>query len=160
MKNSQDKKTFHTTGFQTKIYRTAGLFRRLFAIVYDGFLLIAILFLTTAIANALKGGDAISPDDTYYYLYVIVIFVLCFLYFTWFWLHGGQTLGMKTWRMRVVSDEGNALNTEQALKRSIFAIVSLSFFGLGYLWAFVDKKNRCWHDIASKTILLDLRQQQ
>ena len=114
----------------------AGLFRRLFAIFYDCFLLIAILFIVTAIANALNQGEAIEPGDTLYPLYVLTIFILSYLYFAWFWIHGGQTLGMK---------------------RSISALFSWGLFGAGFLLALFDKNSRCWHDLASKTVLIDLR---
>ena len=79
----------------------AGLFRRLFAIFYDSFLLIAILFIVTAIATALNQGNAIEPDDTFYPLYVFIVFSLSYLYFAWFWIHGGQSLGMKTWQIKI-----------------------------------------------------------
>lgn len=135
----------------------AGLFRRLFAIFYDTFLLTAILFIVTAIANALNHGNAIGPGDTYYPLYVFVVVTLCYLYFSWFWIHGGQTLGMKTWRIRMISSEGNRIGWKQTTTRLIFAIISWGFFGLGFLWSLLDKENRCWHDMVSKTVLLDLR---
>ena len=145
----------------------AGLFRRLFAIFYDSFLLIAILFIVSAIATALNQGKAIEPDDTFYPLFVLIIFFLSYLYFAWFWTHGGQSLGMKTWRIKLISAEVSASETtstgntnigwKTAAIRFISAIFSWAFFGLGFLWALFDKKNRCWHDLISKTLLIDLR---
>ena len=135
----------------------AGLFRRLFAIFYDCFLLIAILFIVTAIATTLNHGKAIEPDDTYYPLYVIVIFSLSYLYFAWFWIHGGQSLGMKTWHIRLVADENKEIDWKITAIRFISAIFSWGIFGLGFLWALFDKKNRCWHDLISRTAILDLR---
>jgi len=140
--------------------RYAGLFRRLFAIFYDSFLLIAILFIVTAIANALNHGKAIEPGDTYYPLYVFVIFSLSYLYFAWFWTHGGQSLGMKTWRIQLVSTKNNKISWNTAAIRYFVAIFSWGVFGLGFLWAIFDKNNRCWHDLISKTVLLDLRDKQ
>ena len=81
--------------------RYAGLFRRLFAISYDGFLLIAILFVVSAIATAINGGKAVEPGDALYPVLVLLIFSLSYLYFSWFWIHGGQSLGMKTWQYTV-----------------------------------------------------------
>jgi uncharacterized RDD family membrane protein YckC len=148
----------HTDKIQTTDYQFAGLFRRLFAIFYDAFLLIAILFAVTAIANALNHGKAIEPDDTFYPLYVIVVVGLSYLYFAWFWIHGGQTLGMKTWRVQLVSQDEIAIDWKLTVIRFISAIFSWGFFGLGFLWALFDKNRRCWHDISSKTVLLDLRE--
>lgn len=137
--------------------RYAGLFRRLFAIFYDSFLLIAILFIATAIATALNHGKAIEPSDTYYPLYVFVVFGLCYLYFAWFWIHGGQSLGMKTWRIRLVTSGDTEIDWKTCAIRFISAMFSWGIFALGFLWAIVDKNNRCWHDLISRTVLLDLR---
>jgi len=143
----------------------AGLFRRLFAIFYDCFLLLAILFIVSAVATVLNSGKAVKPDDAFYPIYVILIFSLCYLYFAWFWIHGGQSLGMKTWRIQLQNyDPENNSNRQIDWKiatiRFFSAIVSWSVFGLGFLWAFFDKKNRCWHDLISKTVLIDLRHQK
>ena len=140
----------------------AGLFRRLFAIFYDSFLLLAILFIVSAIATALNDGKAVEPGDALYPIFVILIFSLSYLYFAWFWIHGGQSLGMKTWRIQLQSGDPENNSNEQidwktAAIRFFSAIISWGVFGLGFLWAFFDKKNRCWHDLISKTVLIDLR---
>ena len=145
--------------------RYAGLFRRLFAIFYDSFLLLAILFIVYAVATALNNGKAVEPGDALYPIFVIIIFSLSYLYFAWFWIHGGQSLGMKTWRIQLQNyDPENNSNRQVDWKiaaiRFFSAIVSWSVFGLGFLWAFFDKKNRCWHDLISKTVLIDLRNQK
>ena len=145
--------------------RYAGLFRRLFAIFYDCFLLLAILFIVSAIATFLNNEKAIEPGDELYPIFVILIFSLSYLYFAWFWIHGGQSLGMKTWRIQLQNyDPQNNSNRQIDWKiaaiRFFSAIVSWSVFGLGFLWAFFDKKNRCWHDLISKTMLIDLRNQK
>jgi len=143
---------------QTTIKPTyAGLIRRMFAIFYDSFLLIAILFIVTGIANTLNQGVAIEPNDTFYPLYVMVVFGLSYLYFAWFWIHGGQSLGMKTWRIKLQSSDDREISWKIASVRFFSAFLSWGIFGLGFLWAFIDKKNRCWHDLLSHTELLDLR---
>ena len=137
--------------------RYAGLFRRLFAIFYDSFLLLAILFVVTAIANALNHGKAIEPGNVFYPLYVLIILLLSYLYFAWFWINGGQSLGMKTWRIKLQNDEGKNIGWKIAAIRFFSAMVSWGVIGLGFLWSFFDKKNRCWHDLISKTVIVDLR---
>lgn len=137
--------------------RYAGLFRRLFAIFYDSFLLLAILFIVSAIATALNQGKAVEPGDVLYPVFVITIFCLSYLYFAWFWIHGGQSLGMKTWRIQLQSSNSTAISWKTAAIRYITAIFSWGVFGAGFLWSLFDKKKRCWHDLASKTVLLDLR---
>ncbi|MBE9567845.1 MAG: RDD family protein [Proteobacteria bacterium] len=145
------------TDNKQKTLRYAGLFRRLFAIFYDGFLLLAILFIVTAIANTLNSGNAIEPGNVYYPLYVLIIVVLSYLYFAWFWIHGGQTLGMKTWQIQLQTGDARVFDWKAAAIRFLAAIVSWLPLGAGFLWSFIDKKNRCWHDLVSDTVLIDLR---
>lgn len=135
----------------------AGIFRRLFAIFYDCFLLIAILFIVTAIANAMNNGEAIEPGNHLYPVYVITVFILSYLYFAWFWMHGGQSLGMKTWQIKLQSSDNGKIGWKTTAMRFVSAIFSWGFFGLGFLWALFDKKKRCWHDLTSHTVLIDLR---
>jgi uncharacterized RDD family membrane protein YckC len=146
----------------TSELRYAGFFRRLFAIFYDCFLLIAILFIVSGIATALNDGRAVEPGDALYPVFVLMIFGLSYLYFAWFWTHGGQSLGMKTWRIRLQNvgpEDANhgPIDWKTASIRFFSAIFSWGIFGLGFLWSLFDKKNRCWHDMTSRTVLIDLR---
>lgn len=84
-------------------------------------------------------------------LYIIVVGVGFHLYF---WTHGGQTLGMKTWKTRLVSTEGGKVSLQQALIRYAVALVSLAALGIGYGWSLFDAEKRTWHDIASHTKLV------
>jgi uncharacterized RDD family membrane protein YckC len=64
-------------------------------------------------------------------------------YFTWFWRHGGQTLAMKTWRLRIVTGRGGALNFATALKRFICALLFYAPAGVGaVLLFFPDRISR------------------
>ena len=135
----------------------AGLFRRLFAIFYDWFLLLALLFTTSAIFNALNHGIAIESDNKLYIPLVITLITITFFFFTWFWTHGGQTLGLKTWRCRISNIDGSNVTWQQATIRFIVAIFSIATFGLGFIWSLFHKQRKTWHDIASRTQLIDLR---
>jgi len=146
-----------TSQMQSPVTTYAGIFRRLFAIFYDAFLLIAILFIVSAIATALNNGKAVTPGDMLYPLFVMIIFGLSYLYFAWFWIHGGQSLGMKTWQVKLQSINDKEIDWKRAAIRFITAIFSWGFFGLGFFWAIFDSKHRCWHDLASQTVLIDLR---
>lgn len=142
----------------TDTERNAGLFRRLFAIMYDAFLLTAILFIVTGIATILNQGKAIEPEDRFYPLFVSIVFLLIYLYFAWFWTHGGQTLGMKTWRMRLVAIDDSQISWMTAAIRLIAALLSWGLFTTGFLWSLLDSRKRCLHDIISRTELRDLRE--
>jgi uncharacterized RDD family membrane protein YckC len=76
------------------------------------------------------------------------------MFYAWFWTHGGQTLGMKTWRVRVETLDGKAISYQQTLIRATVAILSAGLLGLGFLWSLFDKEKRTWHDMVSKSRLV------
>ena len=121
----------------------AGLLRRLAAAVYDGLLIIALMAVGSLPMVALNDGEAISPGNI---VYQIALVGISLLFYTAFWLHGGQTPGMRVWRLHLVSVDGKALSGRQVLLRYCAAWISLLACGLGFLWILVDNKNRAWHD--------------
>jgi uncharacterized RDD family membrane protein YckC len=67
-------------------------------------------------------------------------------YFAYCWRRGGQTLAMKTWRIRVARQDGSALSPREAVARFALAVWSLSLFGAGFWWGFVDREHQFLHD--------------
>ena len=130
-----------------------GLARRLAAIAYDTLLLTAVLFVATAVLLPVTGGEAIRPGSGWYPAYLVAV---SFGYFGWFWTHGGQTLGMRSWRLRLVSAGGNGSNWLQALVRFVAAGFSWLTFGAGFFWLLVDPERLTWHDRISATRLVDV----
>lgn len=147
---NMNENTHHTLKY-------AGLVRRLMAIMYDLFLLLAILFISTAIAMIVNEGNAIEPGQAIYPFYTVYLLVISFVFYGWFWTHGGQTLGMKTWKMRLQREDGSRISWSQALIRFVIAPLSASALGLGFIWSLFESKKRCWHDLASGSVLVDLR---
>jgi uncharacterized RDD family membrane protein YckC len=135
----------------------AGLIRRLLAVVYDMLLLLAILFIVSAIAIALNQGEAIGQRDAFYSLYVSSLVVMSFLYYGWFWTHGGQTLGMKTWKLRLVTSSATGLSWRTALLYFCVAGVSWALLGAGFLWALFNPERETWHDIIAACVMQDVR---
>jgi uncharacterized RDD family membrane protein YckC len=127
------------------------LLRRFGAILYDFFLLITVLFLASFIAVIPTG---ITPAHPYFFLFQVYIFAVAFIFFAWFWTRGGQTLGMRTWKIKLVTIDGSACTWSSALLRYFTAILSWLALGLGFLWSLWDKQHRTWHDIVSKTKLV------
>jgi uncharacterized RDD family membrane protein YckC len=130
-----------------------GLGRRLAAIAYDALLLVAVLFVATAALLPFTGGEALRPNDVWYTAYLVAV---SFGYFGWFWTHGGQTLGMRSWRLRLVGSGKNGASWRQALVRFAGACVSWIAFGAGFLWMLVDRKRLTWHDRVSGTRIVDM----
>ena len=135
----------------------AGLFRRLLAIIYDLFLLIALLFVATAFVMLFNQGNAIEPGQPLYPYYLMYLLTVSFAFFGWFWTHGGQTLGMKTWKIRLQQTDGQSISWWLAVVRFFTAILSWSLLGSGFLWSLFQSQKRTWHDIASNCVMIDLR---
>jgi len=127
-----------------------GFLRRMAAVTYDALLLIAVLFFATALALPFNSGQAFASNQYFFSFY---LFSVSYLFYTWFWTHGGQTLGMRAWKITLVDLDGNAVNRRQATGRFFAAILSWACFGLGYLWCIFDKDKLCWHDRLSTTRL-------
>lgn len=128
-----------------------GLLRRLGAIVYDSLLLFGVLFVATALILPLAGGKAVAPGNPFFSTYVLFI---CFFFYGWFWTHGGQTLGMRAWKIRVQGLDGRGISWRQALLRFFAAMVSWLALGLGFLWIWVDRDRMSWHDRYSNSVLV------
>ena len=127
------------------------LLRRFGAMLYDSFLLLTVVFVASFIIVIPTG---ITPENPYFFLFQAYIFMVAYLFFAWFWTREGQTLGMRTWKIKLVSEDDSLVTWGSALLRYAIAIISWLAFGLGFLWSLWDKKHRTWHDIASKTYLV------
>lgn len=118
---------------------------------YDGLVLFAVLFAATVVVLPLNRGQAFAPHNVAYTIYLLAV---SFVYFGWFWTHGGQTLGMRAWGVRLVGQSEDRVSWRQSLVRYLTALVSLAPLGLGFLWAVFDRESRAWHDHASGTRLV------
>ena len=127
-----------------------GFFRHIAIIAYDALLLLALLFLATALVLPFNKGEAYSSSQFIFPLYILLV---SFLYYGWFWTHGGQTLGMRTWKVKILTQDHKAVTWPLAFKRFILAIISWGCVGLGLLWKFADKEQLTWHDKLSGTRL-------
>ncbi|QSA97997.1 RDD family protein [Methylococcus sp. EFPC2] len=135
----------------THIHTPAGLLVRLGAMLYDALLLLGLYFVATALLLAFRHGEAIRPGQWAYGLYLLGV---GFVFFGWFWTHGGQTLGMRAWKLRLYTVDGGPVGWRQAALRYLCALPSLGLLGLGYCWALLDAERHCWHDRASNTRIL------
>ncbi len=128
------------------------LTRRLAAITYDVLLLGGVLL----IAGAPLPLVAESVQKLWWVRLIIQGYLLacCFLFFGWFWVHGGQTLGMRAWRIRVIQDDGQKVCWSRAAMRFLAAMLSWAALGLGFVWVIIDPAGIAWHDRLSKTRLM------
>jgi len=76
-------------------------------------------------------------------------------FFCYFWHRGGQTIGMRAWRLQLVQqDKLTAITYRQCLLRCLFASLSLLLFGIGYWWSLIDKNSQTLHDRLTKTYVI------
>ena len=135
----------------------AALHWRLLAIVYDLLPLAALWMTTSALMLLARGGTRVTPNSPAALLEFALLLGVTFAYFGLSWRRGGQTLGMRAWRLRLVNADGSAPVTWPALMwRYTVTGVSLAAFGLGFAWSLLDRERRTWHDIASATVLVRL----
>jgi uncharacterized RDD family membrane protein YckC len=132
---------------------TAGLLRRLGALLYDSLLLAALWMLTTAFFLPFTGGEALSAArspllERVYQLTLVAVLVG---FYGASWTSRGQTLGMAAWRLRVERDDGRLLTWTDVLRRLAAASLSWAVLGLGWLNVLVDPERRAWHDRLSHT---------
>jgi uncharacterized RDD family membrane protein YckC len=117
---------------------------RLACLFYEALVVLAIVIIGLIIPHALIGvaaGIVAGSRVLLAHLFLMLLF-----YFAWQWLHGGQTLAMKTWKIRLVSADGGPLRPAQALLRFAVAWPGTLLFGAGFLWAFLDPDGQYLHD--------------
>ena len=138
-----------------KEYQSAGLFRRLAAILYDSLLIIAMWLITTLLLVAfINDGAALQGPLFQFGLY----FEAC-LFYSYFWRLRGQTLGMQVWKIKLVSPSLQTLSWQECFARIFFALVSVSMLGLGFIWMLFDPDRLTWHDRASGTRVVLLKKE-
>jgi uncharacterized RDD family membrane protein YckC len=128
----------------------ASLIKQLAAMVYDSLLIFAVLFFASAIAIMFNQGKAIESSP-WFSLYLLLAL---FTFYAWFWNKSGQTLGMRVWKIRIISESGGNPGWSACYLRLISALLSILCFGLGYCWRLF--KPYTWHDRLSKTSIIDI----
>ena len=121
----------------------AGLVRRAFSALYDLVLIAALLLVATFPFLALAGDSTSGVQRNLLQFYVLVV---AGAYFIPCWALGGQTLAMKTWRVRLTMADGSVPGVPVALKRYLLALLSIALAGTGFLWAFLDRDRQFLHD--------------
>ena len=153
------------------------LLRRMAAFTYEGVVLFGVTMtvgatysILTHQTHGLHGRNGMQA----------ILFLTLALYFIWFWTHGGQTLAMRSWQIRLVSQQGQAVSLKQALIRFMLSWVwfvpalaaawlagwhqSKLLYGTLLLWVAMyallstfHPKKQFWHDVVSGTCLIDNR---
>lgn len=153
------------------------LLRRMAAFIYEGVVLFGVVMtvggiysVSTNQTHGLHGRQGLQA----------VLFLTLALYFIWFWTHGGQTLAMRSWQLRLVNTEGQAVSLRQALTRFLLSWLwfvpalgaawlagwhqSKLLYGAMLVWActyallsFLHPQRQFWHDAVCGTRVIDNR---
>ena len=161
----------------------AALRRRLLSLIYEGVLLFGVVFIAAYLYSALTQFRG-HPATPLYYGFQFAIFVAVGMYFVVCWRTGGQTLPMKTWKLRLASTIETRPGLARCWSRYAFAwigplsglavyksivllsgvgmsrfsptsfLLSLPFFALNFLWALGDRDGQFLHDRLAGTRLV------
>lgn len=148
--------------------------RRLAAFVYEGVVLFGVVMLA-----GLVYGLATQQRHALIGLHGLQLFVFAMLglYFTWFWSHGGQTVAMKTWHIRLLTKDGSQVPATRAVLRYLLSWIwflpalawsylngvrsgagvagALVVGVLGYAASsLLNRQRQYWHDLLSGTRLV------
>jgi uncharacterized RDD family membrane protein YckC len=157
--------------------RAPALFRRLACFLYEGVLLFGVVMIAgylystlTQQRHALHGQHGLQ----------LFLFVVLGIYFVWFWSHGGQTVAMKAWHIRLVVADGGAVSQWRALVRyllswlwflpalatvyfadvhglgPIFGAITAGVLGFAAL-SWLHPQRQFWHDAVCGTQLITWR---
>ncbi|RKP43705.1 RDD family protein [Trinickia fusca] len=95
--------------------------RRLAALVYESVILFGIVFVAGYLFSTLTQQ---RNGLTHHNALAVWVALVVGVYFVWCWTHGGQTLPMRTWRLRVITANGEPLGLVRAMAR----------YALAWLW--------------------------
>ena len=118
--------------------------------LYELLLIVALLLVATFPFVGFTGGQVSTGSRIALQIYLCLV---CGVYFTWFWRHGGQTLPMKTWKIRLRTLHGGTPGSHVATIRYVAAVVGLLPLGLTIWWALFDRDRQFLHDRLAGTRL-------
>jgi len=136
----------------------AGFMRRLMAWIYD------LLGAAAVFILALVVGQLILYLSTFWWiddfsaftvqvsknpLWALYHIVAIQYYYVWCWVKGGQTVGMRAWRMKLIHADGSYLTWREGFIRA-----TLSLGGIAHIWSLFNKEKRGWHDIATDSYMV------
>ncbi len=133
----------------------APLWKRILAAVYDGLavigLLMGVFVVVFVTAILILGKHAVIEEHVLWGSWIVrsIMLLSVFIYFHLSWRKGGQTLGMKSWRLYVIRPDKQPIALWQSALRFISGLLVI-----GWLWCLVDPQKRALQDIVSNTRLL------
>lgn len=126
--------------------------RRIASMAYESLLLLGVLSVFFLLPHVVLGiGFSIALPG---WMLIIHVFILLGCYFVWYWQHGGQTLAMQTWKIKISTPGGAKPSPAQLILRYVLSWPSISCLGVGLLWALIDPDRQFLHDRLAGTRLI------
>lgn len=119
--------------------------------VYESLLLLGIAFFAGLL---FLGAAGTSPSGWLRHAFQVYLFLVIGLYFVGSWRRSGQTLAMKTWKLRLAGADGARITLRQAMVRYVCAWPCLLLGGIGILYAPFDHERRFLHDRLADTSIV------
>ena len=85
------------------MHETPSIKRRIIAMVYETFLLLAVEMLAVALYLLVTRNNQGGEGPVFQYGLKVYLFLVTGAYFIYAWTNSGHTLAMKTWRMHVLT---------------------------------------------------------
>ncbi|HQR02885.1 MAG: RDD family protein [Proteobacteria bacterium] len=120
-----------------------GIRRRLASLLYESLLVLGVLSIGFMIPEMGLAAAGILPSSGVTAVHLLVVVGA---YFIWYWMHGGQTLAMQTWKLQLMSVRGTPPLAWQVVVRYLLAWPCFCFFGAGVVWALFDRDRQFLHD--------------
>lgn len=161
----------------TSSHSNASFIKRIGALTYDLFLVFAVGFAYSAVIMAIAVGMGLEQEHVTIIsegdlltmqadaefspalagpLFQLGLGLTLLLFYIGFWHFRDATLGMQTWRLKLVDKSGQKPSVRIYLLRAVLGFLSLAIFGLGYFWMLFDPEKIALHDRLSKTRIIQL----
>jgi uncharacterized RDD family membrane protein YckC len=131
--------------------KSPGLLKIGACLIYEALVVIALSFVCALVFLMLVGDATHSIKRACLQL---LLWISVGVYFVWCWHKSGQTLAMQAWQLKLQNQDATLLSANKAIARYVLACISLVLFGLGFVWALVDRDKLFLHDRLLKTHII------
>lgn len=125
--------------------------RRLASLLYELLLIFALLMVASFAYIPIFGNAEAPFRKAVFQLYLLLVIMV---YFLVFWTRNGQTLAMKTWRIKLTDLNGSTIDIPRGILRFSLAVPGTLIFGASFFWALFDPQRQFLHDRLAKTRLV------
>lgn len=129
------------------------LWKHLAALTYDIFPILALFLVTSLILVLIRQGEEVQPRT---FWMQGILFIEVFLYFTYSWKKGGQTLGMRAWKIAI--KDPHLMSWKQVTMRFFAGMASTILLGFGLWSRAFNPSHSTWMDQACGQRIVDLQQ--